>query len=266
MRLVKYWHVRLFQSSHISGVSGGSGFSGGAITNLLAEGYTLIEPNKFQKHSEFISLFTSPDPNNREFIQVRVDNIHSMLATPVYEEDNPVQKADCDCRVSHVDDDETKYPSDVSMAVYIAQAIFDGYRSQEIGVKLDFISSLSAEGMRLEYLRCWKWRRMREDNDEDIEKVKYGIAEPLPEAATKAGDHIMIKSCRHYGIIGAQPSFKVIEDGDSDIIVSSSDENIVTATYADGELHLSCVGLGRADVILTKGDSHSSIEVIVEER
>lgn len=84
--------------------------------------------------------------------------------------------------------------------------------------------------------------------------------------ATKAGDRIMIKSCRHYGIIGAQPSFKVIEDGDSDVIVSSSDENIVTATYADGELHLSCVGLGRADVILTKGDSHSSIEVTVEER
>lgn len=79
-------------------------------------------------------------------------------------------------------------------------------------------------------------------------------------------DFIYIVSGRHYGFPGAKPSLIVKERGNSDVVVSSSDENIVKATYyADGELQLSCIGLGRAIVTLTKGDSQSGIEVIVKE-
>ncbi|ENM1808468.1 hypothetical protein AB6T34_004936 [Klebsiella variicola] len=94
----------------------------------------------------------------------------------------------------------------------------------------------------------------------------YGRNSGSKKKKTPEKDFIYIESGRHYGFIGAKPSLKVIERGDGDVIVSSSDENIVTATYAAGELHLSCIGLGCADVILTKGDSHSSIEIKVEER
>lgn len=197
MRLVKYWHVKLFQLSHISslalswGASGG-GFSGDPLTKLLAEGYSLVEPQRLSRREEFISLFTSPNPDDREFCQIRIDDIHSMIATPVYEEDELTQDKDCHClltagidtqkdRISgailcwqEVDKnkDSEKYPSTVSMALYIAQAIFDGYHSQEIGTNLDSISRLPVCSLRMEYLDCWKWRHMHEDNDEGVEKVK----------------------------------------------------------------------------------------------
>ncbi|WIO40990.1 hypothetical protein P2G42_13515 [Klebsiella electrica] len=105
--------------------------------------------------------------------------------------------------------------------------------------------------------------------------VRYGIVfdKPWSPSEVKAPsvqendkDRIFITSGRHYGFVGAKPSLEVIEEGDSDVIVSSSDENIVTATYADGMLYLSCIALGHADVILTKGDSSSLIEVYVEEK
>ncbi|WIO40989.1 hypothetical protein P2G42_13510 [Klebsiella electrica] len=199
MRLVKYWHVKLFQLSHVpplaalsGGAPGGSVFSGSQIKRLLAEGYSLVEPQRLSRREEFISLFTSPNPDNREFCQFRIEDIHSMLATPVYEEDRFEQENDCHClltagldsqndRVSGIivgcrdvdkNIDGDKYPSTVSMALYIAQAIFDGYQSQEIGASLDSISRLPVGSLRMEYLHCWKWRHMHEDNDEDIEKVK----------------------------------------------------------------------------------------------
>lgn len=81
----------------------------------------------------------------------------------------------------------------------------------------------------------------------------------------KAEDSIMVQSGRHYGFVGARPSLKVTERGDSDVVVNSSDENIVTAIYSDGELHLSCLGLGCAEVTLAKGDSQSGVTVIVKE-
>ncbi|MGE0971138.1 hypothetical protein ACQFN5_15975 [Klebsiella sp. WOUb02] len=102
MRLVKYWHVKLFQLSHISslalswGASRG-GFPGGPLTKLLAEGYSLIEPQRLLRRNEFISLFTSPNSDDREFCQFRIDDIHSMLATPVYEEDEPAKNKGCHC-------------------------------------------------------------------------------------------------------------------------------------------------------------------------
>jgi hypothetical protein len=86
MRLIKYWHVKVYGLS-------GSGFL--CQPTVLFEGYSKFEPHKLLKHSDFISLFTTPD--GREFHQIRVDNIHSMLATPVYEEDEPAQKKDCHC-------------------------------------------------------------------------------------------------------------------------------------------------------------------------
>lgn len=107
MRLVKYWHVKLFHLSHVpplaalsggaSGGSGGSGFSGDPTTKLLAEGYSLVEPQRLSRREEFISLFTSPNPDDREFRQFRIDDIHSMIATPVYEEDEPAKNKSCHC-------------------------------------------------------------------------------------------------------------------------------------------------------------------------
>ncbi|HGV3500291.1 TPA: hypothetical protein ACNGY8_006032 [Klebsiella michiganensis] len=77
-------------------------------------------------------------------------------------------------------------------------------------------------------------------------------------------DLIDIVSGRHYGSIGEQVRLRVIEKGDSDVVVSSSDENIVKATYyADRELFFSCIGLGQARITLTKGKSKTSIDVHV---
>lgn len=197
MRLVKYWHIKLFQaplavlSGGAGGKSNGSVFSGSEYKRLLAEGYSFVEPQKLSSCEKYISLFTSPNPDDREFCQFLIDDIHSMIATPVYEEDELTQEKDCHClltagldtqkdRISgaifcwrEVDKntDGDKYPSTISMALYIAQAIFDGYQSQKIGTNLDSISRLSVCSLRMEYLHCWKWRRMHED-DEDIEKVK----------------------------------------------------------------------------------------------
>lgn len=174
MRLVKYWHIKLFQAP-LAVLSGGAGgkshgpvFSGSEFKRLLAEGYSLVEPQRLSSCDKYISLFTSPNPDDREFFQFRIDDIHSMIATPVYEEDEP------------------------------------------------------------------------------------------------AKDSISLLSCKHYGYVGAEVRINVLATGGSDVAVKSSDENIVTATYyADGELCFSCVGMGRASVILTKGDSQSSIEITV---
>lgn len=104
---------------------------------------------------------------------------------------------------------------------------------------------------------------LKQIKKENKNKAKDNSEVKVPSVQEKDKDRIFITSGRHYGFVGAKPSPKVIEEGDSDVIVSSSDENIVTATYADGMLYLSCIALGHADVILTKGDSSSLIEVYV---
>lgn len=103
MRLVKYWHIKLFQAP-LAVLSGGAGgkshgpvFSGSEFKRLLAEGYSLVEPQRLSSCDKYISLFTSPNPDDREFFQFRIDDIHSMIATPVYEEDEPAQKTGCHC-------------------------------------------------------------------------------------------------------------------------------------------------------------------------
>ncbi|HGS6873515.1 TPA: hypothetical protein ACMEVV_000506 [Klebsiella quasipneumoniae subsp. quasipneumoniae] len=98
---------------------------------------------------------------------------------------------------------------------------------------------------------------------ENKNKAKDNSEVKAPSVQEKDKDRIFITSGLHYGFVGAKPILEVKEEGDSDVIVSSSDESIVTATYADGMLHLSCISSGRADVILTKGDSSSHIEVRV---
>lgn len=105
---------------------------------------------------------------------------------------------------------------------------------------------------------------LKQIKKENKNKAKDNSEVKAPSVQEKDKDRIFITSGRHYGFVGAKPSLKVIEEGDSDVIVSSSDESIVTATYADSMLHLSCIALGRANVILTKGDSSSLIEVYVE--
>lgn len=196
MRLVKYWHIKLFQAP-LAVLSGGAGgkshgpvFSGSEFKRLLAEGYSFVEPQRLSNSEKYISLFTSPNPDDREFCQFRIDDIHSMIATPVYEEDELTQEKDClltagiDTQKDRIsgaivcwqevdkNKDGDKYPSTVSMALYIAQAIFDGYQSQIIGTNLDSISRLPVCSLRMEYLDCWKWRHTHEDNDEGVEKVK----------------------------------------------------------------------------------------------
>ncbi len=103
--------------------------------------------------------------------------------------------------------------------------------------------------------------------------ARYGIGFDKPWSPSevkgssmeeKDVDIIDITSGRHYGSIGEQVSLHVIEQGDSDVVVSSSDENIVAETYyADRELSFSCVGLGQACITLTKGKSKTSIDVHV---
>ena len=86
MENVKYWCVSLYAEK---------GLVHGFSSEPFFEGYLKTDPYKLLKYSDFISLLTTPD--GREFRQIRVDSIHSMLVTPVYEAGESAKKADCDC-------------------------------------------------------------------------------------------------------------------------------------------------------------------------
>lgn len=91
MKNVKYWHVKLFGAP----TPMGSAATIHHPSSPFFDGYSMIEPFRLSRREDFISLFTAP--HGRESRQFRVDDIHSMLATPVYEADEPEQRKDCHC-------------------------------------------------------------------------------------------------------------------------------------------------------------------------
>lgn len=79
MKLINYWHVRLYRRVSASILSE-------PMETLIFEGYSKDKPD-LQLHDEgLIELFTKPD--QLETKTIRTYGIDSMVCTPVYEEDD----------------------------------------------------------------------------------------------------------------------------------------------------------------------------------
>ena len=78
MKLIKYWHVKLFQ--HI-----GTVMIAGKLEKLIHEGYSTSKPALNYHENSVIELFTAPD--QLETKTIRTYGIDSMVCTPVYEEE-----------------------------------------------------------------------------------------------------------------------------------------------------------------------------------
>lgn len=82
MKLIKYWHVKLFQYI-------GTGMIAGKLEKLIHEGYSTSKPALNYHENSVIELFTAPD--QLETKTIRTYGIDSMVCTPVYEEDKPLE-------------------------------------------------------------------------------------------------------------------------------------------------------------------------------
>lgn len=87
MKLIKYWHVKLYQLSQQSPVmsvasSGGSG-GNSVLSKLIAAGYS-IDTFALPHRDGFITLLT--DPYGAESKAYRADSIDSIVFTPVYDD------------------------------------------------------------------------------------------------------------------------------------------------------------------------------------
>lgn len=82
MKLIEYWHVKLFQYI-------GTGMIAGKLEKLIHEGYSTSKPALNYHENSVIELFTAPDQLETKTIRTR--DIDSMVCTPVYEEDKPLE-------------------------------------------------------------------------------------------------------------------------------------------------------------------------------
>nr|DAG81890.1 MAG TPA: hypothetical protein [Caudoviricetes sp.] len=82
MKLIKYWHVKLYRNLSTIVLSK-------PMETLIFEGYSKDKP-VLKSHDEgLIELFTAPD--QLETKTIRTCGFSSMVCTPVYEEDKPLE-------------------------------------------------------------------------------------------------------------------------------------------------------------------------------
>ncbi|PXW62856.1 hypothetical protein DFO55_101712 [Grimontella sp. AG753] len=82
MKLIKYWHVKLYRNLSTSIFSE-------PMEKLILEGYSSDIPVLEYKETSLLKLFTKP--NELEVKTIRTCAIDSMVCTPVYEEDEPLE-------------------------------------------------------------------------------------------------------------------------------------------------------------------------------
>lgn len=82
MKLIKCWHVKLYRNLSTSIFSE-------PMEKLILEGYSSDIPVLEYKETSLLKLFTKP--NELEVKTIRTCAIDSMVCTPVYEEDEPLE-------------------------------------------------------------------------------------------------------------------------------------------------------------------------------
>ena len=163
MKLIKYWHVKLFQQTQLSSLFAGAGGLSGAGTKLLYEGFSKDKP-RFRPGAEFvIDLLT--DPHGVESKSIRTCSIDIMHCIPVYEEESG---------------QASQRPV---MQEYIKAAIGEGYQPEHEAAITDLsvVDALSDNDLNREYGKCWQWYNMGGGVHETVDKQTSfeQAAEPL---------------------------------------------------------------------------------------
>lgn len=133
MKLIKYWHVKLYRNLSTITLSK-------PMETLIFEGYSKDKP-VLKPHDEgLIELFTEPD--QLETKTIRTCGFSSMVCTPVYE---AVEAA--------------LNPTRAEMLEYVKAAIGEGYQpeNEEAITDLSLIDALNDNDLNREFGKCRQW-------------------------------------------------------------------------------------------------------------
>lgn len=136
MKLIKYWHVKLYRNLSTIPLSR-------PMETLIFEGYSKDKP-VLKPHDEgLIELFTEPD--QLETKTIRTCGFSSMVCTPVYE---GVEAA--------------LNPPRAEMLEYVKAAIGEGYQPEcEAAISdLAWFDAMDDNTLNREYGKCWQWYAM----------------------------------------------------------------------------------------------------------